>query len=698
MQKDAAPWIAAPFIRLVLPFAGGIWLGESLLPHSIQISTGVTLLLFSSCCILNLLIKKQVQAINLLFGCCLHFFLLSLGWTSFLLADIRHFSNWVGRDLDQKILLVAEAEALPSLGTKSARFNMLIKSFITKQGQSQSGKGRFLLYLPRDQAKLIQPGAHYLLPADRLKKLIPSRNPGSFDFAIYNQKKNIFHQFYLDGSQLIEFPPAYENRYRKWLTSAQQTALEAMDSSIPAPHNQLAKALLIGYREEVDRTLLDTYSKTGVVHVIAVSGMHLGLIFLILQRILIFPESRYPFTKWIKFLLVVAFTWFFAAVAGSAGSIIRAASMFSFILFAKLIRKPVGSIQSISLTAFILLLIDPNWLWDAGFLLSFAALLSIVLYQKGWSNLLLFQHPLLKSTWELCAVTMAAQILTIPLCILLFHQLPVYFLPANLIAVPLSSLALIGTLSIWMTTALALPLPLLGKFTGKLIEWMNLGIEQISLLPGALVRDLNWTNHQVLLAYLLLIALTGWIKARKPGLLLLSLLLLTGFQTISLLQKLKQEKQELLLVHHLPGKSMLTIISGTTAHFYLNRYSPTSHRTLDDTRRYLGITSSQYSTASFLTCHNLSFVLPRNNKEMSNYLQLNPDYLLLSKQISSIQDLLNNPSSNTVLLIDGSVPESRSFQWYTALTNAGYKVHATWREGAFCQSLSSTSPNHIPEK
>ena len=690
--------MAAPFIRLVLPFIGGIGVGESWLPHSIQLSTAATLVLFSGCCILHLLIKKQVQAINLLFGCCLHFFLLSLGWTSFLLADIRHFPNWIGHDPDQKVVLVAEAEALPSLGIKSARFTMLVKSVITKQGKSQYERGRFLLYLHRDKASLIRPGALYLLPADRLKKLIPSRNPGSFDFALYNQKKNIFHQFYLDSSQLVEFPPAYENRYRKWLTSAQKTALEAMDASIPGPHNQLAKALLIGYREEVDRTLLDTYSKTGVVHVIAVSGMHLGLIFLILQRILVFPESRYPFTKWIKFLLVVAFTWFFAAVAGSAGSIIRAASMFSFILFAKLLRKPVGTIQSISLTAFILLLIDPNWLWDAGFLLSFAALLSIVLYQKGWSKLLHFQHPLLKSTWELSAVTMAAQILTIPLCILLFHQLPVYFLPANLIAVPLSSLALIATLAIWITEALGLPLPLLGKFTGKLIEWMNLGIEQISLLPGALVRDLNWTNHQVLLAYLLLIVLTVWIKTRKQGLLLLSLLLLTGFQTVSLLQKLKQEKQELLLIHHLPGKSILTIITGTTAHFYLNRYSPTGHRTLDDTRRYLGIRSSQYSTVSFLTFRNKSFFLPRNNNEMANYIQLNPDYLLLSRQISSIEDLLNNPSSNTILLIDGSVPESRSTQWHTALTRAGYRVHSTWQEGAFCQSLSTIPPNPIPEK
>lgn len=690
--------MAAPFIRLVLPFIGGIGLGDNLLPRCIELSSAASIVLLLSCFLFHQLMQNQLQAFNLLFGCCLQFFLASLGWTSLLLHDIRHSTNWIGHQLNKQILIVAEPEALPSLGAKSARFTMQVKSVITKDGINQQRKGRFLLYLPKDQSGYLQPGTTYLLPADRLKTLIPNRNPGSFDFALYNRKKNIFHQLYLDSSQLVEFPATYENRYRKWLTSAQQIALEAMDSSIPVPHNQLAKALLIGYREEVDRELLDTYSQTGVVHVIAVSGMHLGLIFLILQRILVFPESRFSFTKWIKFLLVVAFTWFFAAVAGSAGSIIRAASMFSFILFAKLLRKPVSSLQSISLTAFILLLIDPNWLWDAGFLLSFAALLSIVLYQKSWVNLVSVQNPFMKAVWELSAVTIAAQILTIPICILLFHQLPVYFLPANLMAVPLSSMALIGTLAIWMIAAIGLTFPLLGTLTGYLIHWMNLGIEQISRLPGALIPDINWTSSQVMLAYFLLVVLTGWLKFRKPRLFIFSLILLTGFLTLRLSQKWNQAKQELLLLHHLPGKSILTIISGTTAHFYLNRFSPPTHKTLDDTRRHFGINTSQYATASIINFENQLIALPRNNRELVQYLELDPDYLLLNRQISSIQALLNRPAKRTFLLIDGSVPESRAAQWHSALSRAGYRVHSTWQEGAFCQSLSTIPPNPIPEK
>ncbi|MCU0385374.1 MAG: ComEC family competence protein [Flavihumibacter sp.] len=698
MQKDAAPWLAAPFIRLVLPFVGGIWLGETLLPRSLEVSSMASILLLLSCFLLHQLVQKQLQAFNLLFGCCLQFFLLSLGWISLLLHDIRHSQNWIGHQLDQQILLVAEPEALPALGAKSARFTMQVKSVITRDGINQYRKGRFLLYLPKDQSSYLQPGSTYLLPADRLKKLIPNRNPGSFDFAAYNKKKNIFHQLYLDSNQLVEFPTTYENRYRKWLTRAQQIALEAMDSSIPVPHNQLAKALLIGYREEVDRELLDTYSQTGVVHVIAVSGMHLGLIFLLLQRILLFPESRYPFTKWIKFLLVVAFTWFFAAVAGSAGSIIRAASMFSFILFAKLLRKPVNSFQSISLTAFILLLIDPNWFWDAGFLLSFAALLSIVLYQKTWVNLVSFQNPFMKAVWELSAVTIAAQILTIPICILLFHQLPVYFLPANLMAVPLSSMALIGTLAIWVTAAIGISFHFLGTITGYLIHWMNLGIEQISRLPGALIRDINWTHGQVILAYLLLVVLTGWLRYRKSRLLFLSLVLLTGFLSLGLVQKWNQQKQELILLHHLQGKSILTIISGTTAHFYLNRFSPPIHKTLDDTRRHLGIETSYYATASIINFENQQLAMPRNNRELAQYILLEPDYLLLNRQISSIQALLNKPAKGTILLIDGSVSESRAAQWYAALTKAGYRAHSTWQEGAFYHSISTIPPNPIPEK
>lgn len=680
--------MAAPFIRLVIPYCGGILLSEQVENLPDRTATMSCFALFTLTIGIHFLIKKQVPVSTHLFGICLNLLLLCSGSHLAMLQDQRKQSNWFGHQIDNSLLLVAEPEALPALGDKSARFTLKVKTQILNNGHPIPATGRFLLYLPLKQAENIQPGNLYLLPSEKLKPLTPSGNPGSFDFADYNKKKNIFHQIYLDTNQLIAFSTTLSNRCKIWLTKAQKAALKAMDQNIPQPHNQLAKALLIGYREEVDKDLLTTYSQTGVVHVIAVSGMHLGLIFLILQRILIFPETRFPATKWIKFGLVLGFTWFFSAVAGSAGSIIRAASMFSIVLFAKILRKPLESLQSISLTAFLLLLIDPFWIWDAGFLLSFAALLSIVLYQAQIAKLILPKHPLMKALWELISVTLAAQLLTLPLCIALFHQVPVYFLPANLLAVPLSSFALIGTLILWITELIGIPIPLIGHLTSTLINWMNLGIFQISKLPGAVIQDINWSQSQVIIAYLIIILFSGWMNTRNQKLFLSLLTSCLLFASIQLYLNIQHQKQQLLLIYHLPGKSITALISGNHSHFYLNQFSPSTHPAIPASMRVLGIQEKHYSTQKLITHQQQRIGIPHFQQELPLLLKTKPQYLLLTKNIFNLAPLLENKTRPGLIILDGSIPEIRAIQWSRQLKQAGIPVHNTWEKGAFIHSLA----------
>ncbi|KYP14793.1 ComEC/Rec2 family competence protein [Flavihumibacter sp. CACIAM 22H1] len=685
MQKTAHPWIAAPFVRLVIPFCAGVLTA----PHAAQIGlqTGgiILLILLGTATGLHIMIKKQVQSAPSLFGTCLYLLLFCMGLLLALQQDQRRQPHWFGHQAKDILLLVAQPEALPSLGAKSARFTMQVKSQVLKNGQLHFASGKFLLYTPLNQAASLQPGYLYLLPAKRLKALISPGNPGSFDFAAFNRKKNIFHQLYLDSSQLIEYPPFTTNSIIHWRTKAKLAALNAMDKTIQQPYNQLAKALLIGYREELDDDLLNTYSQTGVIHVIAVSGMHLGLIFLLLQKVLVFPETRFPAFKWIKFLLVICLTWFFAAITGSAGSIIRAATMFSFILFAKLIRKPVVILQSISLTAFLLLLLNPYWIWDTGFLLSFAALISIVLYQPKIAALAEPAHPLLKLIWELIAVTLAAQVLTLPLCIAFFHQAPVYFLPANLVAVPLSSCALIGALILWISQLIGISLPLIGLLTSCLLSWMNQGIAHISQLPGAVVEEINWTIPQVLSAYLILFLFSGWLKKPSFRLLCFGLVACLLFVALEASRQYRQQKQEVLLIYHLPGKSITTVISGRKSYFYLNRYSPASHPALQSGLRYFGCEESSYSTQTVFNWQHQLVGVPANQQELGAILALRPTYLVLTKQVNSLQPLLISPKKSPFVLLDGSIPEKRANTWSGLLQASGIGVHNTWQNGAFCQ-------------
>lgn len=697
MLEKAEPWIAAPFIRIVLPFCVGVLGSELNTDISIHLLIGINVILYAGLLLVHLTSRARPLPIAL-FGTCLYAALACLGLTLAKLNDQRIKADWFGHQLPAAVAVIAEPEALPALGAKSARYIMQVNTLLRRDGSISIVKGRFLLYLSLKETQSLQPGRFYWIRVGNFKPLISSGNPGSFDFARYNARKNIFHQTYQSVETITAFSASYDNKWRRWLTRAQQSALEAMDRTIPAPHHQLAKALLIGYREEVDKELLTAYADTGVVHVIAVSGMHLGLIFFLLQRILVFPETRFPHTKWIKFLLVIAITWFFSAVAGSAGSIIRAAAMFSFLLFSKLLHQPASPLQSISLTAFMLLLWDPFWLWDAGFLLSFGALLSIVLFQRRIQLLLTAKHPLLQWVSELIAVTLAAQILTTPLSIAFFHQAPVYFLPANLLAVPLSSLALISTLVIWISFALGMDFTLAGKATYLLIEWMNRGIAHISRLPAAVLKDFNWNWAQVAIAYLIVFLISRCLQKKELNTILITLsfcLLWLGLDTH---KKRAHQEQQYLLVYHIPGKSVIAFIEGKSGTYFLNQHTPADHPAMEAGRRHLSVVNWRYMDHPVVTINEQLIAIPQNNRMLKAMLPIQASVLILHRNITNIQPLLAESNHPALVIIDGSVPEFRAIRWAEQLHQAGIFTHSTWEKGAFQQRISREKPVKTPEK
>lgn len=676
-MQNAGIWIRAPFIRLVIPYCAGLLLAEALpFPAaSALVAVVISLLVL----IAWQLIHTRQLDYSFVAGLLIHIHWLLLGVALHGTNDLRSKQNWFAHHLVDCNALVIQPADLPSLHAKTCRFTVEVKAVVLNNHQLWSTCGKLLLYMPLASANEIQPGCNYILGTKGIQAIRSTGNPGSFNFAAYNQKKNVFHQTYKQPNQITAAPGLKQNFWRVWLTKAQKTALHAMDAGIAPPHNQLAKALLIGYREEVDKELLATYSTTGVVHVIAVSGMHLGLLFMLLQQLLVFPVYRYPFTKWIKFLMVILCTWFFAAAAGSAGSIIRAASMFSFILFAKLLRKPLDIMQSISFTALILLVVDPYWLWDAGFLLSFCALISIVVYQPLLQPLIKTQQPIVKWIWELTAVTLAAQLLTLPLCIGLFHQAPVYFLPANLIAVPLSSAALIGTLMQWLLYVIHIPVNIPGFLNYYLIHWMNSSIAHIAKLPYSTITDIQWTVPQQLIAYLLIVLLTTWLRYARASYLVWSVATLGVFTVFNTLNQIRQQHEQSQMVLHVPGKSVVLFMSGNTMLQPVNPLTPADHYVVNGAAQLFNIRKRQYATASsYITNDTIWHILQHQHSPWP--LHTKPLILVLTGRLPHI---VRPPNSISLVIIDGSVPERRADSWEQALKAEGYPVHNTWKKGAY---------------
>ena len=231
---------------------------------------------------------------------------------------------------------------------------------------------------------------------------------------------------------------------RSVLISWRRKLLRIIKQYIPGKEeNSLLEALMIGYTEDLDRELVQSYSNTGVVHIIAISGLHLTLIYQILQ-LLLQKINVQKSGKWAKLIILLGSLWTFSFLSGASPSVIRSAVMFSILLVARTLSRESIVYNTLASSAFILLCFDPYWLWDIGFQLSYTAVLSLVIFIKPVRAMLILQNKWLSVLWNSASVSLAAQSLTTPICIYYFHRFPNYFLFCNLLAVPLSSIILVG--------------------------------------------------------------------------------------------------------------------------------------------------------------------------------------------------------------------------------------------------------------
>jgi competence protein ComEC len=272
----------------------------------------------------------------------------------------------------------------------------------------------------------------------------------------------------------------------------------------------IAEALLIGYKNDLDKDLVQAYSNTGVVHIIAISGLHLGLIYMVLLWLF----DRIPFIKRFKIfksISIISCLWIFSLLTGASASVLRSAVMFTCIIIGKTIKRQSSIYNSLAASAFILLCYNPYFLWDVGFQLSYLAIIGIISLQKPIHQLLYFETYLIKKIWEMSSITIAAQIITFPICLYYFHQFPNVFLISNLIAVPLSTVILFSEIILICFSWI----PFLGIYLGKFVEvsiWlMNDLIICFNKIPFAICKNIYANLFSTYVLYALVICILCWL-------------------------------------------------------------------------------------------------------------------------------------------------------------------------------------------
>lgn len=301
-------------------------------------------------------------------------------------------------------------------------------------------------------------------------------------------------------------------------------------------------------------------------HIIAISGMHLGLIYMLLLwifcRIPVINQSQT-----LQLVLMLTCLWLFAILTGAAASVVRSAVMLTFIAVGKNISKKSSIYNSMAASAFVMLCYHPYFLWEVGFQLSYLAVAGIIVFQPAIYNWIYVKNKWVNELWKLMAVSLAAQILTFPICIYYFHQFPNFFLLTNLIAVPLSSAILFAEIGL---VALSW-IPPLGVMIGKLISglvWiMNQVILWVSQLPFSVWEKIPATFASTVMMYLLVFCISAWLLKKNKTAFQLALFTLLAFTLLQSYGDWQIKNQQKVIVYNIPQHQAIDFVSGNRFRF-----------------------------------------------------------------------------------------------------------------------------------
>lgn len=540
-------WFKYPFIRLLVPFALGIWLSFSCLnlPENMVryllfavILLGVALLVVAS--------AVKDYRYRWVFGVILNLLLILIG---VVVVHIRDDDL----DVSQEVFVARLAEC-PTEKERSVK--VILKM--------QSDQGAVMAYFEKNERSLgLRYGDVIALyePPDMVE---PPKNPEQFDYQKYLYRKGIRRQVYLKNDAWEELGmnranPVYAFSYR-----LRDFLLQTMrDLGIEGDEYAVAAAILLGYDDTLPTELRQKYVAAGSMHILCVSGMHVGVVFMVFSHLFGFLNRRKQWQNILKQSLLLLLIWFYALLAGLAPSILRSTIMLSFVIIGDMLKREGVLLNSLAASAFLLLCIDPANLFNVGFLLSYCAVVGIVVLQRPLYNLFYTKFKFLDKLWELTAVTLAAQIATAPFSIYYFHQFPSYFWLSNLFMGPISTVVIIGG----MVMLLVCYIPYINIGVAFCVKWMvyamNFIVTRVENLPYSIVKGLYINTLEFVCLIISILLLMMLIEHKKKFMVYGMLSMLLIFSVSQLIRGVRQTTQMSLTVYSMSKNTAIDFVCGT---------------------------------------------------------------------------------------------------------------------------------------
>lgn len=360
----------------------------------------------------------------------------------------------------------------------------------------------------------------------KISKLPGTSNPGAFDFGAYLLQKGYAGQiFFKEGDWGIfeaEAPKAkLITRWRNYLLA------EIESWHWKEEHEAVFKALTLGYKNELSQDLKADFAAAGAMHLLAVSGLHVGIVYLLLSYFLV-ALGYFKELQVLRSLLLIGGIWLYALISGASPSVLRSATMFSIMAAVQNLERPGTSFRALFLSAFVLLIFNAAWLFDLGFQLSYSALLGILIWQAKIEALFKTRFKPLVWLNKLLSVSLAAQIGTLPLSLYYFHQFPTYFWLSNIAMIPVVTILMYAGF-VLLLIGQAENLPILYELLEKLLSLLIYFNEKIADLPLALLSNIPFNGKQAAMLGTIIVALSVFLLHKRKIALYSALLLFPFF-------------------------------------------------------------------------------------------------------------------------------------------------------------------------
>lgn len=536
----------APFVRLLLPLLAGIIAGGMLSPVSRIITLSILILLV----VIVFVLRKPNYRNEVWLGITLLTIIFVVGF------EQANNSRFEAETLETKGY-VAILDEYPAERAKTYKATIKLADTQIK----------ILAYFPKvNGIETLKPGTH-LIFTGKPEQIVNHGNPFEFDYQTYINHRGIGHQiFFREGDY------KFINQQKK---SLKYSALIFRDklihilqtNGITGETLDVISSIALGARDELDKDTLQHFSNAGVIHVLSVSGLHVAIIFVVLDWMLRFIKRREKGLM-LHTLLMLSTLWAYALISGMSPSVLRATAMFSFIVIGKNLQRSPNIYNSLAASAFILLLVQPQLIYDVGFQLSYFAVASIVWLYPVLYRQLYFSNYFIDKGWACLVVSVAAQIGTLPLTLYYFHQFPVYFWLANWAVIITSTLLLYLAFLLFIVAPL---LPIAGQMIAFLLKWdtefMLWCIQKIELLPFAVIPDIYHPFYLYLLVTAFALSLLLLYKQPKYKWLTASMTLLLIIVTTQTIQKYSALTRKEIVVFNYQQQILVAFTSGRTTTF-----------------------------------------------------------------------------------------------------------------------------------